>query len=125
VCWAGWGGRRPVSAGCGQGVQPGDGGDCESGPGVVPGDVQPGLAGGAGEGRGDGEESVPEPFGFPPAGIVACQRQHLHPGGQLDSHGDDGAPDLVLVEVVQGEVVQAGVFADPDPVFAAGSSAVA
>jgi hypothetical protein len=48
----------------------------------------------------------------------------LHPGGQLGGEGDDGAPDLVLGEAVQGQVGQPGVLGEPDPVLAAGSSAV-
>ena len=38
---------------------------------------------------------------------------------------DDGAPDLVLGEVVQRQVGQAGVFGDADAVLAAGPAAVA
>jgi hypothetical protein len=47
-----------------------------------------------------------------------------HPGGDLDREGHDGAPDLVLLEVEKGECAQAGVFGDPDPVFAAGPASV-
>jgi hypothetical protein len=31
---------------------------------------------------------------------VSGQGEHLHPGGEFDGQGDDGAPDLVLGEVV-------------------------
>jgi len=48
----------------------------------------------------------------------------LHPGGELDGEGDDGAPDPVGVEAVQWQVGQAGVLGDPDAVFAAGAAAV-
>ncbi len=51
--------------------------------------------------------------------------EHLHPGGEFAGEHDDGAPDPVLVEIMQGEVVEPGVFRDPDPVFAAGPAAVA
>jgi len=34
-------------------------------------------------------------------GRVAGQGEGLHPGDQIAGEGDDGAPDLVLVEVVQ------------------------
>lgn len=60
--------------------------------GGVVGQVQGGHAGG---GR-DGEQ----PLGFPPAGGVLGEDEQLHPGGDLAGHGDDGAPDPVLVQVV-------------------------
>ena len=56
---------------------------------------------------------------------MSGQGEHLHPCGQLTGQGDDGAPDLVLGEVVQWQVGQAGVFGVADPVFAAGPPAVA
>jgi hypothetical protein len=64
--------------------------------------VEEHSAAGAGDRGGDGEQSQPEPFGFPPAGLVVGQGEHLHPGGDLDGQRDDGAPDLVLVESLQG-----------------------
>lgn len=88
------------------------------------GEVQGYSAGSAGECGGDGEQPVSEAFGFPPAGFVVGEGEELHPGGQVDSERDDGAPDLVGGEAVQGEVGQAGVLADPDPVLAAGSAPV-
>jgi len=56
---------------------------------------------------------------------VVGQCEHLHPCGELDGEGDDGAPDLILGEVVQWQVVQPGVFRDADAVLAAGPAAVA
>ena len=53
------------------------------------------------------------------------QGEHPHPGCQLDGQGDDGAPDLVLGEVVQRQVPQSGGLGDPDPVLAAGPAAMA
>jgi hypothetical protein len=41
----------------------------------------------------------------------------LCPGDELGGETDQGAPGPVLVEVVQREVGQAGVFGVPDPVF--------
>ena len=82
------------------------------------------LPAGAGEGGGDGEQPEPEPFGFPPAGVVSGEGEELHPGGQFAGEGDEGAPDLVLVEVVQRQVRQAGVLGDADPVLGAGPAAV-
>ena len=73
----------------------------------------------AGEGRGDREQPVAEPFGFPPAGFVLGMGEQARPRGQVAGEGDDGAPDPVLVESVQGEVAQPGVFRLPDAVLAA------
>jgi hypothetical protein len=55
---------------------------------------------------------------------MIVQAEQLHPGGELGGEHDDGAPDLVLVEVVQRQVGQAGVLAYPDPVFGTGPPAV-
>jgi hypothetical protein len=54
----------------------------------------------------------------------AFQGEYRHPGGQFAGHGHQLAPDLVLVKAVQGEVSQAGGFGAPDPVLAAGATAV-
>ncbi len=45
-----------------------------------------------------------------PVGRGVGEGEHLHPGGQFDSQRDDGAPDLVLGEVVQRQVGQPGVL---------------
>ncbi len=74
---------------------------------------------------GDREQPEPESFGFPPACGVVDEGEHLKPGGELDGQGDDREPDPVLVEVVQREVAQAGVFGDPDAVLAPRPPAVA
>jgi hypothetical protein len=50
--------------------------------------------------------------------------EHLHPGGQLVGQRDDGAPDLVLGELVQREVGEPGVLRAADPVFGTGAAAV-
>lgn len=83
------------------------------------------ASGGAGEPAGDGEQPQSQAFGFPPSGRVVVQGEHLEPGGELAGKADDGAPDLVLGGVVQGEVGQAGVFGVADAVFAAGPPAMA
>ncbi len=44
--------------------------------------------------------------------------------GELAGQAHDRAPDLVLVEVVQRQVGQAGVLGAPDPVLAAGAAVV-
>ena len=73
---------------------------------------------------GDGEDPVAEPFRFPPSGLVAGEGEQLHPGGEFGGEADQGAPDPVLVEVVQRQVGQAGVFGVADPVLGAGPAAV-
>ncbi len=55
------------------------------------------------------------------SGRVSSWVQAVRSQGELD----DRQPDPVLVEAVQWEVGQAGVFGDPDPVLAAGAAAVA
>jgi len=35
---------------------------------------------------------------------VTGEGEHLHPGSEFDGERDDGAPDLVLDEVVQRQV---------------------
>ena len=90
----------------------------------VRGQVEPGSAGAAGDAAGDGEQSQAEPFGFPHPGVGAGQGEHLHPGGQFGGEHDDRDPDLILREVMQGKVSQAGVLRVPDPVLAAGAAPV-
>jgi hypothetical protein len=55
---------------------------------------------------------------------VVGEGEQLGPGGEFAGQGDDGAPDPVLIEVVQGQVGQSGVFGGPDAVFGAGAAAV-
>ena len=86
--------------------------------------MQPGPPRGACEPPGDGEQPEPEPFGFPPAGLVPGEGEQLHPGGELAGQGDDGAPDLVLGEAVQRQVGQPGVLGGADPVLGPGAAAV-
>src|SRR3954454_6688943 len=52
------------------------------------------------------------------------EREGLHPGGQVGGERDDGAPDLVLREVVQRQVGRAGVLGASDAVLGAGPAAV-
>lgn len=83
------------------------------------------LAAVAGEGRGDREQAVPESFRFPPSGLMRRVRQQPRPGSDLGGEGDDGGPDPVLIEPVQGQVAQPGVFRVPDTVLAARPATVA
>lgn len=80
---------------------------------------------GAGQGGRDGERAQPGSFGYPAAGVVAGKGEGLHPGGQVSLEGDDGAPDLILGEGVQGQVGEPGVFGDADAVLDPGPAAVA
>ena len=96
--------------------------DDQLGPARLLGEVEDDAPGSSGQSRGDGVEPVAEPFRFPTAGFMPGQREHPAPGLQLGGQRDDLAPDPILVEPVQGQVGQAGVFRDPDPVFAAGAA---
>jgi DNA-binding CsgD family transcriptional regulator len=54
----------------------------------------------------------------------ACEGEGLHPGDQVPGQGDDRAPDLVGVEVVQRQVGQPTVLGGSDAVLGAGPAAV-
>jgi hypothetical protein len=56
--------------------------------------------------------------------MVFGQSEGLHPGGQLAGQRDDGAPDLVLGEVVQRQVGQPGVLHGSDTAVGVGPAAV-
>ncbi len=56
---------------------------------------------------------------------MAGQGEGLHPGGQVGGQRHDGAPELVLREVMQRQVGQPGVFRDSDAVLGPGTAAVA
>ena len=72
-------------------------------------DVDQGPAGSAGQGGGDREQPVAQPFRFPASGLVGGVGEQSHPGGDLAGEGDDLAPDPVLVEPVQRQIRQARV----------------
>ena len=63
-------------------------------------------------------------FGFPPPSRVLGVGEHLGPGQQLTSEHDDRAPDAVLVQPVQRQVVQPGVLGVADAILAAGPATV-
>ena len=105
-------------------MQAGEAGEQQLRPGVVFGQVQPGSSAGAGEPTGDGEQPQPQPLGFPAARVGGGEGKQLGPGGQVAGEGDQGAPDPVLVQVVQRQVGQPGVFCVADAVLAAGPAAV-
>ncbi len=68
------------------------------------------LAACPGQLRGGAEDPVAEPFRFPPPCLVVGEGEELHPGDQFAGEADEGAPDPVLVEVVEWQVRQAGAF---------------
>ncbi len=86
--------------------------------------MQGDLAAGDSEAAGDRQQPEPQALGFPTASVVAGQRKQLSPGGQVERERDQGAPDLVLGEVVQRQVGQSGVLGDADAVLGAGTPAV-
>ena len=96
----------------------------EGGPGCPVSEVEENPAAGAGQRGGDGEEPQPEPFRFPPAGLMRGQRQELHPRGDLGGESDDGEPDLVLGKALEREGPQSCVLRGPDPVLGPGPPAV-
>jgi len=53
----------------------------------------------------------------------AAQGEPLHSGGELGGQDNDSAPDVVLVQGVQGQVAQPGVLGAPDAVLGAGPAA--
>src|SRR5918994_2605089 len=119
-------GGRGWSAGAGE--QTGDrgaAGEDELGPGVASGEVSDSRAGVAGESGGGGEQAQPQPLGFPAAGGMLGVAEHLGPGDEFAGQLHDRAPDAVLVEPVQGQILQAGVLGGADAVLAAGPAAVA
>lgn len=65
-------------------------------PGCVCGQMQASGSAVVSDSGGDGEQSQPQSFGFPPSCGVVGEGQHLEPGGELDGEGDDGQPKLVL-----------------------------
>lgn len=58
----------------------------------------------------------------PPSGLVGVAEQP-HPGSDLAGQSHDLAPDPVLREGRQGQVPQAHILRDADPVLAAGITA--
>ena len=87
--------------------------------GCVGSEFQPGSPRVAGDLGGDREQAMAQSFGFPPAGGVIGEREHLGPGDQVAGEHHDGTPDAVGVESVQRKVRQATVFGRADTIFAA------
>jgi hypothetical protein len=92
-----------MSLGCDRlpGVRSGDGVQEQAGPPSDPGQVEHGAPPAVRQASGGGELPQLQAFGFPPAGAVPGQGEGLQPGGGFAGHGDQGAPDPVLVKVVQ------------------------
>jgi hypothetical protein len=68
---------------------------------------------------------MPEPFRFPAPGFVLGVGEQARPGGDLVGEGDDLGPDPVLIEAVQGQVAETGVFRVADAVLATRAAAMA
>ena len=56
--------------------------------------------------------------------MFAGERETLGPGDQVGGEGGDLQPDLILGEVVEWQVAQAGVFGGADAVFDASVAAM-
>ena len=107
-----------------QGLQPGDGGGDLAGPG--PAWRRGGAAGGGRCGRGGRRRrtAAAAAVWVPSGGRGRCRASICIQAVQFAGQRDDLAPDLVLGEVVQRQVAQAGVLGAADPVLAAGPAAV-
>jgi hypothetical protein len=116
---------RGRSAESGHGVEPPEWIEGQVGEWRGRGQVQQPAAAGAGVAGRDRKQPQAQPFGLPPAGVMAGQGQGLHPGEQVAGECHDGAPDLVLRKVVQRQVGQPGVLGGADAVLGAGPVAVA
>lgn len=81
-------------------------------------------AGVMGEVGGQGEEPQPQSLGLPAAGGMLGEGEHLGPGGDVAGQRDDGLPDPVLVQPVQGQVAQPGVLRGADAVLGPGVAGV-
>ena len=66
-------------------------------PGCVSGEPEPMSSGVADEATGDGEQAQPQAFGFPAAGWVVAEGQHLQPGGERQQDQPRGGSELPLV----------------------------
>ena len=100
------------------------GGDGEPDVGFRIGESEVGSPVLTGEPAGDPQQSVSQPFWFPPEGVGAGQGEQLQPGCELAGEHHDRDPDLVLLTAVEWEIRQASGFGCPDAVLAAGSAAV-
>ena len=109
---------------CDGGAEPVDAGQDPHGFGCMFGEVEDLVPGAAHEGRGDLEQPRAEPFGFPFPRVVPGEGDGLHPGDELGGELDDLAPDLVLREGLQRELLKAHVLGVTDPVFAACTATV-
>lgn len=58
-----------------------------------------------------------QPLRIPPTHLMGRERQETTPGLQVPGQGDDGQPDPILVEALQQEVGQTGVFGDANPIL--------
>src|SRR4051812_39822965 len=121
-------GGRALGAGGGGGDRRGDRGptgEQQLGPVVAGGEVEHEGSRVVGEASGGAEQSQPELFGFPAPRRVLGVAERLGPGQEFAGQLDDGAPDAVVVEPVQRQILQAGVLGGPDAVLAAGPATVA
>jgi hypothetical protein len=107
----------PRSTGGGQGVESAEAVEDQAGERRRSSQVQPGAPAGGCETSGDREQPMAEALGFPAAGRMVGEGEGLHPGDQIAGQGDDRAPDLVGVEVVQRQVGKPTVLGAADAVL--------
>ena len=94
---------------------------CGPGPGGL--EAQRRGAGVEREAGGDVQQSVAQAFGFG-VGELAGEQQPLGPDDQVVREAHDLQPDLVVLEVAERQVAQAGVLVVADVVLDAGAAAV-
>ena len=90
-------------------------------PGVAGLVAQDGAAGVAGDNSEDAYQPQADRPGLSGAGGGGGQDEQLGEGQQVTGQGHDLAPDMVLRETLQRELVEPGVFCATDAVLAAGS----
>jgi len=98
--------------------------DDQVGPGPSLRQPQDSAACGGDDPSGDREQTEPQTLGFPEPGGQVVPGEGLGPDDQLRSEAADLEPDLVLVERLQRQVRDAGVFEVADAVLAAGAEPV-
>lgn len=90
----------------------------------MPGEVEDLVSAAPHERRGDLEQPRAESFGLPSPCVAAGEGDGLHPGDKLRGELDDLAPDLVLRESLQRELLKAHVLRVANPVLAARAATV-
>jgi hypothetical protein len=106
-----------------EGPQAVEGGDERLGPGPVAREPELGAPPGANEPSGHVEQPVAQPLGLGQA-MLTLEIERLRPGEEVLGDQHQLEPDLVVLEGVEGEVLEARVLGAADAVLDAGPAAV-